>query len=274
MNKDSGGGCSHHITWWFTHLWIRGEKELEPFCCSCVWSAATLLPYVRGCCSVACRRGKFISKTQYSSIMRKKGINKQTRALLYIMNPRHWFILKGFLSDYWPRNVINPPVLSTVPPLSCMKSSNYKPLCARIIMNDWIKQPHILVTIFLESARPSDPMIAGAESPSDVLFCLCLCSCVGSLLGSQDRFRRRSPALPPAAGDRSALWYPDPSPRRHHQPPPPESQPIPSLDESTRPTGGLPVSSFLWCKSRRHSWVHLLSYSTQVQILFLFHYIS
>lgn len=163
-----------------------------------------------------------------------------------------------------------------------MKSSNYKPLCAWIIMNDRIKQSHVLVTTFLESARLSDPMIARAESPSDVLFCLCLCSCVGSLLGSQDRFRRRSPALPPAAGDRSALRYPDPSPRRHHQPPPPESQPIPSLDESTRPTGGAAcfLISAMQVKKTHSSTFTQLQYSStnpnpkSKSILFLFHYIS
>lgn len=57
--------------------------------------------------------------------------------------------------------------------------------------------------------------------PPYVLFYLCVCACVCSLLGSQERFlsaRRCSPARPPAAGDRWALLHPNLNPTNQTAP--------------------------------------------------------
>lgn len=109
-------------------------------------------------------------------------------------------------------------LLTAVALLSCMKSSNYQALSKGIIINHWIKQLSY-PKLFLKSVHLSDPMIAGAYSPSICAgLCVCLCAFVCSPLGSQDRFRsacRCSPARPPAAGDRSALWHPQPNPPPH-----------------------------------------------------------
>ena len=135
---------------------------------------------------------------------------------------------------------------------------------------------------FLESARLSDPMIAGAESPSDVLFCLRLCSRVGSLLGSQDRFRRRSPALPPAAGDRSALLVPWPIPPSPPPAPTPRipSHPIPGWIKQTNRGAACFLISVMQVKKTLSSTLTQLHYSStnpnpkSKSISFLFHYIS
>lgn len=103
----------------------------------------------------------------------------------------------------------------TVALLSWMKFSNYESFCMRIIMNYWIKQSSFS-TLFSQYICLKQLLLERILPPC-VLFCLCVCS----LLGSQDRFlsaRQCSPALPPAAGDRSALHPNPPTPTNQQAP--------------------------------------------------------
>lgn len=118
---------------------------------------------------------------------------------------------------------------------SCKKSWNNEAFCMRIIMNYWIKQLSHSKLFFSTQYICLIRWLLERMVPPYVLFCLCVCS----LLGSQDRFRSARRLFCSSAtcswGSISSL-----APELYNPPltGPHLHNPIPSLAVSTRPTGG------------------------------------